>query len=397
MLEVLRVREDREEFIKNYFFSHHGSMAVIKANYPGMDKRNPYTSYISYLFRSLLEDWRLVYQEYKAEGLIYYLQSDIEASYAKALAIKLEEEHPLGRLVDIDIYGKEGAERRDKLRKCFLCDNPAMLCIREGRHKREEIEEYFKESVQEFIFINPRRRIAEFAMIAELSRTISFGTVNFLTNGSHSDMNFEIFYNSIKKLTPLFEALPKRPNFRQSRTIGKDIEVYMDRIIGVNTHRGLIFHLLILFTAESEAKNGYEFRNNITLLGKKAMEDFKEGRAEYICDYKKYGLSGARGEAERGYEVVFNIAIPLYKEGATNDKIFTALAKVNDDTNILRRGGIDILNNFKRVVGEIKDEESLKKAERFSETYCISSGGTADLLAVMWAIVLIYKRNGWEL
>lgn len=65
----------------------------------------------------------------------------------KRLAVQIEESHPLGRLFDLDIIGKDGVPlSRSALgipeRKCLLCDLPARHCMRAGNHSRSEVSDH---------------------------------------------------------------------------------------------------------------------------------------------------------------------------------------------------------------------------------------------------------------
>lgn len=62
----------------------------------------------------------------------------------KRLVLRLEEEHPLGRLADADVLSADGrpVSRRDlglPPRPCFLCAGEAALCRRAGTHGADEI------------------------------------------------------------------------------------------------------------------------------------------------------------------------------------------------------------------------------------------------------------------
>lgn len=71
----------------------------------------------------------------------------LPAAEVKRKAMEIEERHPLGRLFDIDIISANGTplSRKDAglpERRCLLCDSPARLCMRAGRHSRDEIAGY---------------------------------------------------------------------------------------------------------------------------------------------------------------------------------------------------------------------------------------------------------------
>lgn len=64
---------------------------------------------------------------------------DANAIHLKELMVEIEEQHPLGRLFDIDVYGKsDNPLSRTTLmlpaRRCYVCDDVAKVCGRSQRH-----------------------------------------------------------------------------------------------------------------------------------------------------------------------------------------------------------------------------------------------------------------------
>ena len=67
-----------------------------------------------------------------------------DAAAIKRLAVQVEQEQPFGRLLDIDVFDAAGRQlSRDAVglvgRRCFVCNEPAILCIRGRRHEVQEI------------------------------------------------------------------------------------------------------------------------------------------------------------------------------------------------------------------------------------------------------------------
>lgn len=67
----------------------------------------------------------------------------------KKKAVTVEEQSPIGRLLDIDVIGKEGPVSREKVggkpRKCLICDADAKVCARMQKHSLEELLEKIDE------------------------------------------------------------------------------------------------------------------------------------------------------------------------------------------------------------------------------------------------------------
>ncbi|MGC9312631.1 MAG: citrate lyase holo-[acyl-carrier protein] synthase [Sediminispirochaetaceae bacterium] len=73
----------------------------------------------------------------------------------KELCCRIEENHPLGRLFDMDVYEREGSPlRRSDLgkpsRRCFLCSAPAAECARSQRHSPSEMTAFIEAAVNAF-------------------------------------------------------------------------------------------------------------------------------------------------------------------------------------------------------------------------------------------------------
>lgn len=80
---------------------------------------------------------------------------DAEARKLKEATIRLEEEHPLGRLWDLDVIGPvEGAFSRRTLdlppRRCLLCGEDARVCVRSGAHSLKELQGVIEEIIHAY-------------------------------------------------------------------------------------------------------------------------------------------------------------------------------------------------------------------------------------------------------
>lgn len=84
----------------------------------------------------------------------YYLV-DMSMIDCKRLACEIEDNHPLGRLFDIDVInthvepvsrsviGREG-------RKCLLCDQDARYCMRNHTHTRDELQQKIQQMIEAY-------------------------------------------------------------------------------------------------------------------------------------------------------------------------------------------------------------------------------------------------------
>lgn len=70
----------------------------------------------------------------------------------KRVAIDIEDSHPLGRLFDIDIIGRDGNPLSRTVlghapRRCLLCENEARYCMRARSHSSEALQKKITELV----------------------------------------------------------------------------------------------------------------------------------------------------------------------------------------------------------------------------------------------------------
>ena len=90
-----------------------------------------------------------------AEGPIFYVMVEEEPRALKTWAVKFEENHVLGRCLDLDVYDTWGQSiSRQELgyprRKCYLCEDYAQHCVRARQHSEQEVIEYIEERYGEY-------------------------------------------------------------------------------------------------------------------------------------------------------------------------------------------------------------------------------------------------------
>lgn len=78
---------------------------------------------------------------HEASGDELILAADMDSKKLKEITVKIEENHPLGRLFDMDVLDKNGEKlSRPDFRKCLICGRQAQLCARSRRHTVEELQ-----------------------------------------------------------------------------------------------------------------------------------------------------------------------------------------------------------------------------------------------------------------
>ena len=88
-------------------------------------------------------------------GFEAYVLVSLPTLEAKQTACRIEENHPLGRLFDIDVVAPDGtplsrASVGAQPRRCLLCDNEARFCMRQHAHTQEELMARIQELVTDW-------------------------------------------------------------------------------------------------------------------------------------------------------------------------------------------------------------------------------------------------------
>ena len=264
-------------------------------------------------------------------------------------------------------------------------------------------------------------RLALESMLVEVSATPKPGLVDRNNSGAHRDMGFFTFLKSAASLRNTFDTFAQAGSdshspssmFPALRKIGIEAEKYMFSATGgINTHKGEIFSLGVLSgCAGYLSHHGQDLtpENILSLAGvvcaglcesdfaesrRKPRESLTKGERVYI----DYGIAGIRGEAEAGYPVVKNSALPALShylsEGySMNDALsFTLIhiMAVNYDTNIISRHDLataqEVMNTAKKLIADGLTLEKLYSLDAEFISRNISPSGSADLLAVTYFI-----------
>jgi holo-ACP synthase/triphosphoribosyl-dephospho-CoA synthase len=350
----------------------------------------------------------------------------------KQLCETFEERHSCGRFLDVDITDDMGNPvSSGKAKLCFFCNQkPATVCRRENSHDLNELREFMFSKMEEFCQHHHEAKICRSissmalkAIFYEISLTPKPGLVDKFSNGSHTDMNYQTFIDSSVAISAYFTDLVRAGlDFDENdltkalpviRNIGLRMETAMfSSTQNINTQKGLIFLMGIslfacgyLFAMQGSFKTK-RFREIVKQicrdLSYKELENpnqWKKSHGELA--YAKYAVTGARGEAENGFPMVFDFGLPvLLKSRELNDeslqRAFLTIAANNNDTNILYRSNPDVLGNFKKLSGNLlkkNNQENYNKLINYCKKENISPGGSADLLALAIFIYFLNKSD----
>lgn len=294
----------------------------------------------------------------------------------------------------------------------------------------------------EDIFIRRLGSLAAFSLRVEAIAAPKPGLVDRFDSGSHSDMDISTFLSTIDVIEPFLiqmgtcgyagaahERKIMEPSyvFQQARKVGLRAEQTMFRNTnGVNTHKGAIFSLGLLCTACGYCI-GAKARKYRTLVYPAPVEimecagtmvtgivnnEMVDREASIQSEtagmqlYRLYGVTGIRGEAERGFPALQFTALPVLSfERRLTDSIdiqsvqtLLHLITVTEDTNIIARGGFEALDYARKLAYRAlglggmhtsPGRNSIVEMNNELISLNISPGGSADLLSAAFFLTLL--------
>ncbi|MDD2518179.1 MAG: triphosphoribosyl-dephospho-CoA synthase [Synergistales bacterium] len=248
------------------------------------------------------------------------------------------------------------------------------------------------------------------------------GLVDRFGPGSHRDMDFVTFLLSASALAPFWQkqaleglrGVPPEEALNVLRRTGIEMDRAMfEATSGINTHKGLIFALSLLLygagrcsflseglrpekvaAAAAAAVSGCCEKELGSLESEPPARPLTSGERIYL----EHGMTGIRGEAERGFPTVLEHGIPPFRRalarGVTrHDSALYALfslMKHGEDTNIVARKGYPFWKaDYLPLVENLLAHEipydtgalgSISEMDEFFSLHRISPGGAADLL-----------------
>lgn len=247
-------------------------------------------------------------------------------------------------------------------------------------------------------------KVAVRSLIEEVELTPKPGLVDRRNTGAHQDLTIQLMRTSAKSLEDMFEKIafssygrsPSQSLREEIAAIGRDGEKRMFEVTcGVNTHKGAIWAIGLLVSAASMGKGIYTVEEIVTLAGELAR--FPDRYCPNTITNggnvtEKYGVGGARGEAQQGFPHIIQFSLPMLNlsraYGSTEEKarlnaLLSLIAHL-DDTCILHRGGPDALSFAKKEAALLQTYGHLDGLIALDEDFTrrnISPGGSADLLA----------------
>lgn len=426
LLQILDARENRANKQKQLLSRYQKPLICFTMNIAGPVKLTPEIrkgfSYGSGLLLARLAKAGFV-PLYLEEQLLptgcegYYIV-DAPAEKIKALTVVLEEQSPLGRLFDLDVLTPSGEKlERPIPRTCLICGETAAVCSRSRAHSVAQLQETTATLLSQISKSQLIGYLAQKALILEVCCTPKPGLVDRETPGSHRDMDIFTFFRSITALGDYFREcaqiggdtvhLPATDTFQKLREAGIRAEKAMFAATGgVNTHKGAIFTLGLLcgsagrlnsFDPELLCQEAAAMVQGIVARELAGVSTESALTAGQIL-YRRYGITGVRGEAEQGFPTVLNIGLPVLKQGLAqgldlNDSGCAALLAIlaeSEDTNLITRGGREAQLQLKNKLQSLLRSDPFPTRQvmrQLDEAFIqknLSPGGSADLLAACY-------------
>lgn len=437
--ELLDYRELRLETQKKIVLNKNKTLIALTLNIVGPVKRFLLGNYAFIegvnCIKRIIEYYHvtLFYSEknFSKCGYEAYFLIDTDPVEVKKMLVEIEENHPLGRLFDIDVLDHQlnKISRKEvglSERRCLLCNEPVTNCGPRRKHSAEDLFSAECELMSDFLKNKWGSEIAGLfskAMTYEVTTTPKPGLVDRHHNGTHEDMDISLFMTSIDALNPYFktafliglEIENISELFLKLRQAGQMAEKAMYKVTNnVNTHKGLIFSGSILCGVI-----GYHYGQYIEITRETIRKTCEEALSSLEEDflninkadpkshgeelYLRYGLKGIRGEAFRGFPTVFEIGSPLFNECLNKGfSLFEAgqitllhLIAYSEDTNIITRSNYEtflklqsFLQKFlsQNETGTYDVKTLIRTLDIYFDDKNISPGGSADLLALVYFI-----------
>ncbi|MER2107257.1 MAG: triphosphoribosyl-dephospho-CoA synthase [Solibacillus sp.] len=250
------------------------------------------------------------------------------------------------------------------------------------------------------------------SLLDEVNLTPKPGLVDTQNNGSHTDLHLALMHASASSLYDTFyemarlsyDAQPTVALRESFGAIGREGEAVMLQVTnGVNTHKGAIWSLGLLISAIARRKGRVRLVNvfnDAAELAKLPDCFIPKVQTNGLSIKERYGISGAREEAQQAFPHIRVLAYPIYVKALQSmderrAKLYTLLSLIAyvNDTCIVHRGGLEGLHYAKKIAQQTLvnfTEHQLQMMDQQFQQRNLSPGGSADLLA---ATLFVYEFN----
>lgn len=253
-------------------------------------------------------------------------------------------------------------------------------------------------------------QLAVSALVAEAELTPKPALVDRRGSGAHNDLTLALMKRSAQTLSRTFAAmastsmnqLPDQALRERLGEIGREAErAMLEATNGVNTHRGAIWAVGLLIAGAAITGFTAPASRIAACAGELARltDRFAPHTPSHgLSMQERYGVVGARGEAQRAFPCVIELGLPTLwaarQRGSTEvyaqlDALLAIMAQL-DDTCLLYRGGPAALSVAQEGARAVLQEGGTSTPEGKNLLYHLenalllhhaSPGGSADLLA----------------
>ena len=420
MIDSILFAREQKQFHIQKLLENHDLVISIKSNIPGSHKNIVEAYLLVRLFHVELAK-RFIFKRPMmmdtADGpydLIPLNQGNLKD--IKIQLIELEDTHPLGRFIDLDIHQQmsQSISRADfglPFRKCYLCELDAHVCARNQTHDIQDLISYVKDHISAYLSDTITKMI-DLSMTMELDLDDKFGLVTKSSSGSHEDMDYQLMMKAKHVILPYlsrlfmkgYEAFEPEHLLEESRPLGIEAELEMLKVTGgINCYKGLIFILgLTVISSGYVLGHGMQFRDifeSVSVMTKDIFKEFESKSETFGMEaYKTHQIKGARGEAYLGLPSVQKVMKSLFQVKMLKDidlrETLRKLILESEDTVLLKRAGSmeryhEIKNILKSI--DLNDPTDVKGFTLFSIQNSLSFGGSADLLVVSIYLYFIHQ------
>lgn len=479
LAQILQARETRALRQQDLIHRYQKPLLCFTMNIAGPVKNNPliqraFAIGIEQLHQQLFRTntpllFEHIFQE--VTGNEAYFVADTDPLSFKEIACELEEQEALGRLYDLDVlypdplppiqdasaqdshslsYRKvERQEVGRASRSCLICGKSGRGCASRRTHTITALQETTASLLYHGVLTQNAFCIAEAAsraLLYEVSVTPKPGLVDRSNNGSHRDMDFYTFLDSISALWPYFlqcakigqEHAKQTPKevFSKLRPIGKQAEGRMLQATGgVNTHKGAIFSLGLVCAAAGRLSADFSEANaectapdlcSLPLSSASILKECEKMTATLVEEelsnltretarttgqrlYAEYKITGIRGQMQAGLPSVSQYGLPLLKQllakGKSKDEagaaVLLSLIAHTTDTNLIHRSNLETQQKTAKQAeallhaanGSCPDTALLQELDQSYIAQNLSPGGCADLLAICWFLYFLEQTK----
>lgn len=159
--ETQKYRIRKCQRIEGLHRDYNAPVITLGINYPGMIKNNELSelilSEVAKQFEEIFQK-KIIYSKFcsmKEGSVIYYVVKG-DSRTLKENTIYLEQNHGLGRFVNVDVYDHDEEfpitriELSHEPRKCYLCHEDATLCEKNKTHDHAELIQFMQNKVDEY-------------------------------------------------------------------------------------------------------------------------------------------------------------------------------------------------------------------------------------------------------